>query len=55
MLYTYFLLVFLAYLVPFTLLSSIYRMWGSFFFWMAFGGVALFLLLRMMGRWSDEC
>ncbi|MGC8777524.1 MAG: hypothetical protein ACP5Q4_02465 [Candidatus Caldatribacteriaceae bacterium] len=50
----YFVLIFLAYLVPFTLLARVNRFWGSFLFWMVFALVALALLLRMMSTWNHE-
>jgi len=47
-------LVFLAYLVPFTLLSGVKRISGSFLFWVIFALLSLILLFKMMGTWNDE-
>lgn len=50
----YLVLVFLAYLVPFTLLSRTPRVWGSFLFWVIFALIALVLLVKIMNQWNHE-
>ncbi|MCX7667623.1 MAG: hypothetical protein N2Z84_01670 [Atribacterota bacterium] len=50
----YLALVLLAYLIPFTLLSRIPRVWGSFLFWVTFAFVALLLLIKIMNQWKHE-
>ncbi|MGQ9473027.1 MAG: hypothetical protein ACUVQZ_01570 [Candidatus Caldatribacteriaceae bacterium] len=47
-------LVFLAYLVPFTVLSRITSVWGSFFFWVVFALFSVGLLMKIMSFWKDE-
>jgi len=52
--WVYFVLVFLAYVIPFTLLSGVTRISGSFLFWVIFAVFSLILLFKMMGTWNDE-
>ena len=46
-------LVVLAYLVPYTLLSGVDRWYGSFLFWMAFGLAAIAAIWAMTRSWRD--
>jgi len=49
----YGILVVLAYLVPFTILSKIERFTGSFLFWNAFALLCIFVLLLVMRPWNE--
>ncbi len=49
----YGVLVILAYLVPFTVLSRIERFIGSFLFWNAFALLCIFILLLVMRSWNE--
>lgn len=46
-------LVMLAYLVPYTLLSGVDRWYGSFLFWTAFGLAAIAAIWMMTRSWRD--
>ncbi len=46
-------LVVLAYLVPYTLLSGVDRWYGSFLFWTAFGLAAIAAIWTMTRSWRD--
>jgi hypothetical protein len=46
-----FVLVVLAYVVPYTLLSGVDRWYGSFLFWTAFGLVAIAAIWAMTRSW----
>lgn len=46
-------LVMLAYLVPYTLLSGVDRWYGSFLFWTAFGLTAIAAIWMMTRSWRD--
>jgi hypothetical protein len=46
-------LVVLAYLVPYTLLSAVDRWYGSFLFWTAFGLAAIAAIWAVTRRWRD--
>jgi cyanate permease len=46
-------LVLLAYLVPYTLLSRVDAWYGSFLFWMVFGLVAIAAIWAMTRSWRD--
>ncbi len=48
-----FVLVVLAYLVPYTLLSGVDRWYGSFLFWTAFGLAAIAAILAMTRSWRN--
>jgi hypothetical protein len=48
-----FVLVVLAYVVPYTLLSWIDRWYGSFLFWTAFGLAAIAAIWAMTRSWRD--
>ncbi len=47
------LLVVLAYVVPYTMLSEVDRWYGSFLFWTAFGLVAVAAIWAMTRTWRD--
>lgn len=47
------ILVTLAYLVPFTVLSRVPRFSGSFLFWVAFAGAAVGTLYSAMRSWHE--
>ncbi len=46
-------LVMLAYLVPYTLLSGVDRWYGSFLFWTAFGLATIAAIWMMTRSWRD--
>lgn len=46
-------LVVLAYLVPYTLLSGVDRWYGSFLFWNLFGLAAIAAIWAMTRSWRD--
>lgn len=46
-------LVMLAYLVPYTLLSGVDRWYGSFLFWTAFGLATIAAIWVMTRSWRD--
>ncbi len=48
-----FVLVVLAYVVPYTLLSGVDRWYGSFLFWTAFGLAAIAAVWAMTRSWRD--
>jgi hypothetical protein len=48
-----FVLVVLAYVVPYTLLSTVDRWYGSFLFWTAFGLVSIAAIWAMTRSWRD--
>jgi hypothetical protein len=48
-----FVLVVLAYVVPYTLLSGVDRWYGSFLFWTAFGLAAIAAIWAMTRSWRD--
>jgi hypothetical protein len=48
-----FVLVVLAYLVPYTLLSEVDRWYGSFLYWAAFGLAAIAVIWAMTRSWRD--
>lgn len=48
-----FVLVILAYVVPYTLLSGVDRWYGSFFFWTVFGLVTIAVIWAMTRGWRD--
>jgi len=48
-----FVLVVLAYLVPYTLLSGVDRWYGSFLFWTAFGLTAIEAIWAVTRSWRD--
>ena len=50
----YFPLVILAYLIPFTLLQTVHKFYGSFLFWIGYSLVAIYLIIRMMRTWDNE-
>lgn len=46
-------LVVLAYLVPYTLLSGVDRWYGSFLFWTVFGLATIAVIWAMTRGWRD--
>lgn len=50
---TFGILVALAYVIPFTLLSEVPRFTGSFLFWIIFAGGAIALLFFIMRSWNE--
>jgi hypothetical protein len=48
------LLVTAAVVVPFTLLSSVARVAGSFLFWIAFALMVIVLIVRATAGWKAE-
>lgn len=50
---TFAILVTLAYVVPFSLLSEVPRFAGSFLFWVIFAGGAIVLLSLTMRSWNE--
>ncbi|MGC8963168.1 MAG: hypothetical protein ACP5LJ_03785 [Candidatus Bipolaricaulaceae bacterium] len=47
------LLVSMAFLVPYTVLRDVHRLWGSFLFWNVFALLSIFSVFVLTGRWRD--
>lgn len=52
--FLYFTLIFLAYLIPYTFLSRVHHMYGSFGFWVLFAIFCIVLLEKITNHWKDE-
>ncbi len=51
----WFIFLFLVdFIIPFTLLTNVPRMSGSFLFWLIWIGVAIISMFMMFLRWQDE-
>lgn len=46
-------LVFLAYLVPYTVLRGVDSVWGSFLFWSVFGFLAVLVNVAVSRGWRE--
>lgn len=46
-------LVLLGYLLPYTLFQNVYKIYGSFMFWIGYALIAIFLMSRMMDSWKN--
>ncbi len=47
------ILVMLAYVLPYTVLSGVDRWYGSFLFWTVFGLAAIVVIWAMTRNWRD--
>ena len=47
------ILVLLAFIVPFTLLTDVEKVYGAFLFWSLFAVVTIYCLERITRRWRD--
>ncbi len=46
-------LVLLAYVVPFTVLSGVHKIYGAFLFWTLFAVVSIACMIVITGNWRD--
>ncbi|MCX6090061.1 MAG: hypothetical protein NTX88_06815 [Candidatus Atribacteria bacterium] len=50
----YFILVLLAYILPYTLFTHVSHFYGSFLFWIIFALITIGILTVMMRAWKNE-
>lgn len=51
--WVFIILVLLAYVVPFTVLSGVQKVYGAFLFWTLFAVAAIGCMIMITGNWRD--